>query len=138
MFGGDLLFAGSIGRTDLLLADPARMEESLAKICELDDDINVHPGHGPSTTIGRERATNPFLNGARESFGGSDAMRRSEPEVLQLATLAVWLGAAVFFSVAVAPALFAVLRRAHWPASRRTACSRESFIQECSSRCSSR
>ena len=64
MFGGDLLFAGSIGRTDLLLADPLRMEESLARICELDDDINVHPGHGPSTTIGRERATNPFLNGA--------------------------------------------------------------------------
>ena len=64
MFGGDLLFAGSIGRTDLPLADPLRREESLAKICELDDDITVHPGHGPSTTIGRERATNPFLNGA--------------------------------------------------------------------------
>lgn len=64
MFGGDLLFAGSIGRTDLLLADPVRMEESLARICELDDAITVHPGHGPSTTIGRERATNPFLNGA--------------------------------------------------------------------------
>jgi len=63
MFGGDLLFAGSIGRTDLPLADPRRMEESLAKICELDADIDVHPGHGPSTTIGRERATNPFLNG---------------------------------------------------------------------------
>ena len=64
MFGGDLLFAGSIGRTDLPLADPLRMEESLARICELDGDIAVHPGHGPSTTIGRERATNPFLNGA--------------------------------------------------------------------------
>jgi glyoxylase-like metal-dependent hydrolase (beta-lactamase superfamily II) len=64
MFGGDLLFAGSIGRTDLPLSDPVRMEESLAKICELDDDIQVYPGHGPSTTIGRERATNPFLTGA--------------------------------------------------------------------------
>jgi glyoxylase-like metal-dependent hydrolase (beta-lactamase superfamily II) len=64
MFGGDLLFAGSIGRTDLPLSDPLRMEESLAKICELDDDIQVYPGHGPSTTIGRERATNPFLTGA--------------------------------------------------------------------------
>ena len=63
MLGGDLLFAGSIGRTDLLLSDPARMEESLAKICELDDDVDVHPGHGPATTIGRERATNPFLTG---------------------------------------------------------------------------
>ena len=64
MFGGDLLFAGSIGRTDLPLADPLRMDESLARSCELDDAITVHPGHGPSTTIGRERATNPFLNGA--------------------------------------------------------------------------
>jgi glyoxylase-like metal-dependent hydrolase (beta-lactamase superfamily II) len=63
MIGGDLLFAGSIGRTDLPLADPARMEESLAKICELDGGIHVHPGHGPSTTIARERASNPFLNG---------------------------------------------------------------------------
>ena len=64
MFGGDLLFAGSIGRTDLPLADPAQMEESLARICELDDATVVHPGHGPSTTIGRERATNGFLTGA--------------------------------------------------------------------------
>src|SRR4029079_16379020 len=39
MFGGDLLFAGSIGRTDLPLADPARMEESLAKVCEFADDM---------------------------------------------------------------------------------------------------
>ena len=63
MIGGDLLFAGSIGRTDLFLADPAHMEESLAKICELDGRIEVHPGHGPSTTIARERASNPFLTG---------------------------------------------------------------------------
>lgn len=63
MIGGDLLFAGSIGRTDLFLADPARMEESLAKICELDGRIEVHPGHGPSTTIARERGSNPFLTG---------------------------------------------------------------------------
>ncbi len=63
MLGGDLLFAGSIGRTDLPLSDPARMEESLAKIVELDADIEVRPGHGPSTTIGRERISNPFLTG---------------------------------------------------------------------------
>ncbi len=61
VLGGDLLFAGSIGRTDLPLADPRAMEESLARICELDDDLVVYPGHGPATTIGRERATNPFL-----------------------------------------------------------------------------
>jgi len=64
MLGGDLVFAGSIGRTDLPLSDPLRMEESLAKICELDGDVRVHPGHGPPTTIARERATNPFLSGA--------------------------------------------------------------------------
>jgi hydroxyacylglutathione hydrolase len=63
MLGGDLLFAGSIGRTDLPLSDPARMQESLSKISELDEDVAVYPGHGPATTIGRERATNPFLNG---------------------------------------------------------------------------
>src|SRR5215212_1084006 len=59
MLGGDLLFAGSIGRTDLPLSDAARMEESLAKICEIDGETEVHPGHGPATTIGRERAANP-------------------------------------------------------------------------------
>jgi hydroxyacylglutathione hydrolase len=64
IFGGDLLFAGSIGRTDLPLADPADMERSLARICEFDDMTRVHPGHGPSTTIGHERATNGFLTGA--------------------------------------------------------------------------
>lgn len=64
MLGGDLLFAGSIGRTDLPLSSPARMQESLAKVAEMDDVVEVYPGHGPATTVGRERATNPFLNGA--------------------------------------------------------------------------
>ena len=64
VFGGDLLFAGSIGRTDLPLANPAHMQTSLARIAELDVSTVVHPGHGPITTIGHERATNPFLNGA--------------------------------------------------------------------------
>ncbi len=63
VFGGDLLFAGSIGRTDLPLSDPRRMSASLARICGLDDATIIHPGHGPSTTIGKERATNPFLAG---------------------------------------------------------------------------
>jgi hydroxyacylglutathione hydrolase len=63
VLGGDVLFAGSIGRVDLPLADPRAMEESLARMCELDDDTVVHPGHGPATTIGTERATNPFLTG---------------------------------------------------------------------------
>ncbi len=62
MFSGDLLFAGSIGRTDLPGGDHATMLRSLAsKVLTLDDDIVVLPGHGEQTTIGRERATNPFL-----------------------------------------------------------------------------
>lgn len=63
-FGGDLLFAGSIGRTDLPLADPAAMERSLARYAELPAETIVYPGHGPRTTLARERATNPFLTGA--------------------------------------------------------------------------
>ena len=59
---GDVLFAGSIGRTDLPGGDHATMLRSLAnKILPLRDEVVVLPGHGPETTIGRERATNPFL-----------------------------------------------------------------------------
>jgi hydroxyacylglutathione hydrolase len=63
-FGGDLLFAGSIGRTDLPLGSPADMNASLARYATLPEDTIVYPGHGPSTTIGREKRTNPFLTGA--------------------------------------------------------------------------
>jgi len=64
VLGGDLLFAGSIGRTDLPLSSPAAMNASLARVmAHLGDDVAAHPGHGPATSIGRERATNPFLNG---------------------------------------------------------------------------
>jgi glyoxylase-like metal-dependent hydrolase (beta-lactamase superfamily II) len=59
---GDVLFAGSIGRTDLPGGDHSAMLRSLAtKILPLRDDVLVLPGHGPQTTIGRERVTNPFL-----------------------------------------------------------------------------
>ncbi|MXG90685.1 MBL fold metallo-hydrolase [Nocardioides flavescens] len=63
MFAGDLLFAGSIGRTDLPGGDHPTMLRTLAtKVLPLaDDDIVVLPGHGEQTTIGRERATNPYL-----------------------------------------------------------------------------
>ncbi|EON24131.1 MULTISPECIES: MBL fold metallo-hydrolase [Nocardioides] len=62
MFSGDLLFAGSIGRTDLPGGDHATMLTSLAsKVLPLADDIVVLPGHGEQTSIGRERATNPYL-----------------------------------------------------------------------------
>ncbi len=62
MFSGDLLFAGSIGRTDLPGGDHATMLETLRhKVLGLPDDVVVLPGHGEQTSIGRERATNPFL-----------------------------------------------------------------------------
>jgi hydroxyacylglutathione hydrolase len=62
MFAGDLLFAGSIGRTDLPGGDHPTMLRSLAtKVLTLPDDVVVLPGHGEQTSIGQERATNPFL-----------------------------------------------------------------------------
>lgn len=62
VLSGDVLFAGSIGRTDLPGGDHAAMLTSLrTSILPLDDATHVLPGHGPATTIGRERATNPYL-----------------------------------------------------------------------------
>jgi glyoxylase-like metal-dependent hydrolase (beta-lactamase superfamily II) len=62
LFSGDHLFAGSIGRTDLPGGDFDQLMGSMAeKILPLDDELAVLPGHGPTTTIGRERRTNPFL-----------------------------------------------------------------------------
>jgi len=59
---GDVLFAGSIGRTDLPGGDHAVMLATLAtKVLPLPDETVVLPGHGPRTTVGRERAANPFL-----------------------------------------------------------------------------
>jgi hydroxyacylglutathione hydrolase len=63
LFTGDLLFAGSVGRTDLPGGDGALMLRSLAKTLTLPDATLVLPGHGPQTTMGAERATNPFLTG---------------------------------------------------------------------------
>jgi glyoxylase-like metal-dependent hydrolase (beta-lactamase superfamily II) len=62
LFSGDQLFAGSIGRTDLPRGSfPDLMASMHHKVLVLPDDTRVLPGHGPETTIGRERATNPFL-----------------------------------------------------------------------------
>ena len=60
---GDLLFAGSIGRTDLPLSDPYAMDASLERFATLPAATHVYPGHGPATSIGRELETNPFLTG---------------------------------------------------------------------------
>jgi hydroxyacylglutathione hydrolase len=71
LFAGDVLFAGSIGRVDLPGGSEADMVESLRRvILPLDDATVVHPGHGESTTIGRERVTNPFLRMAAD-FGAT-------------------------------------------------------------------
>jgi glyoxylase-like metal-dependent hydrolase (beta-lactamase superfamily II) len=65
VFVGDCLFAGSIGRTDLPGGSSEQLMDSLMnKIIPLGDDVEVYSGHGPTTTIGRERKTNPFLTGA--------------------------------------------------------------------------
>jgi glyoxylase-like metal-dependent hydrolase (beta-lactamase superfamily II) len=65
LFVGDTLFAGSIGRTDLPGGDYPTLIRSIRDVLfRFPDATMVHPGHGPDTTIGRERATNPFLQDA--------------------------------------------------------------------------
>jgi hydroxyacylglutathione hydrolase len=62
IFSGDVLFQGSVGRTDLPGADGPRLIESIGSLLDtLPDDTTVHPGHMGITTLGAERATNPFL-----------------------------------------------------------------------------
>jgi glyoxylase-like metal-dependent hydrolase (beta-lactamase superfamily II) len=65
IFGGDVLFNGSVGRTDLPGGDSATLMASIqSEFLSLPDSTVVHSGHGPDTTIGVERVTNPFLIGA--------------------------------------------------------------------------
>lgn len=62
VLAGDALFQGSIGRTDLPLGDHAQLLKSVkTKLLTLPDETVVYPGHGPETTVGREKQTNPFL-----------------------------------------------------------------------------
>jgi len=61
VFTGDLVFAGAIGRHDFPNSSVEDMRESLRRFLELEDTMPAHPGHGPSTTVGRERESNPFL-----------------------------------------------------------------------------
>jgi hydroxyacylglutathione hydrolase len=69
-FVGDCLFAGSIGRTDLPGGSTEQLMDSLFnKLLPLGDDVEVLSGHGPNTTIGHERKTNPFLTGAYKVGG---------------------------------------------------------------------
>lgn len=62
LFTGDTLFSGSIGRTDLKGSDERVMQRSLRRLMQLPDDTVVYPGHGPRTTLGREKKSNPFLH----------------------------------------------------------------------------
>lgn len=62
LIGGDVLFRGSIGRTDLPGGDYATLIESVkSQLFTLPDEVTVYPGHGPATSIGVERSTNPFF-----------------------------------------------------------------------------
>jgi hydroxyacylglutathione hydrolase len=75
LFSGDLLFAGSIGRTDLPGGDYQTILDSLARVClTLPDQTLVLSGHGPQTTIGTERRDNPFLAGLRPAAGPARGM----------------------------------------------------------------
>lgn len=61
IFTGDTLFRGGIGRTDFKGGDEDAMVNSLRRLSELPDNLIVHPGHGPDTTLGYEKASNPFM-----------------------------------------------------------------------------
>jgi hydroxyacylglutathione hydrolase len=62
---GDVVFAGSIGRTDLPGGDFSTLERSIrTRVYDLPDETMLHPGHGPDTTVGRERSSNPYVPGA--------------------------------------------------------------------------
>ena len=61
MFTGDTLFAGSMGRTDFYGGDSRKMDKSLKRLKNQDDDIKIYPGHGPNSNLKTEKMTNPFM-----------------------------------------------------------------------------
>lgn len=61
VFVGDVLFRGGVGRYDLPGSDVQALRRSLQRLLALQDDMRIYPGHGPPTTIGRERRSNPYL-----------------------------------------------------------------------------
>ena len=70
VFVGDTLFAGSIGRTDFPGGNFETIKKSIQqKLFTMNDDLKVYPGHGPATTIGVERRTNPFVGESASFFG---------------------------------------------------------------------
>ena len=79
VFVGDVVFAGSIGRTDLPLSDPRAMQHSLERVAMWPPHLRLHPGHGPSTTVGVEVQTNPFLAGLARPIGAAAEHRGHTP-----------------------------------------------------------
>ena len=62
LFAGDTIFAGSVGRTDLPGGDTATLLDSIrTQLLTLPDEVELYPGHGPATTVGRERKNNPYI-----------------------------------------------------------------------------
>lgn len=77
LFGGDVLFAGSIGRTDMGEGNYEQLMAGIvAKLLSLPDDVQIHPGHGPMTTIGAERRSNPFI---RDYLGRVNSPEATDP-----------------------------------------------------------
>lgn len=68
LFSGDTLFMGSEGRTDFPGGDPHALAASLRRLAALEGDCAVYPGHGPATTLSRERAENPYITGRYDEF----------------------------------------------------------------------
>lgn len=68
LFSGDTLFKGSVGRWDFVDGDLAALARSLSRLMTLPDDVKVYPGHGDSTTIGKERATNLIMRQALGAY----------------------------------------------------------------------
>ena len=120
IFGGDCLFAGSIGRTDHRVRRIARRSMRRSRrMVALGDELTVYPGHGRATTIGRERRDESVrprhcATGARSSDEGSGAGSPCAPLAgwpapVAAIVLAAWIGATLYFSVVVTRAAFAVL-----------------------------
>jgi glyoxylase-like metal-dependent hydrolase (beta-lactamase superfamily II) len=87
-FVGDVLFAGSIGRTDFPRGDHAQLIQSITtKLWPLGEDITFVPGHGPTSTFGRERQTNPFVADRITGYGGAETQ---SPDVAEQRTSKRW------------------------------------------------
>ncbi|MDR2655092.1 MAG: MBL fold metallo-hydrolase [Oscillospiraceae bacterium] len=72
LFTGDVLFKGSMGRTDFPGGDYARLKKSLETLAELEGDYHVFPGHGANTTLEYERRTNPYMPGTERRYDDFD------------------------------------------------------------------